>query len=75
MIYGTTTDNVNNVTISYDPVYINSTDDDQITIYYNITGLHPSLNYTFTASLDDLVNSNGKKDHVSFCKLIVAMSY
>ena len=63
------------MTTSYDPVYINSTDDDQITIYYNIIGLHPPLNYIFTASLDNLVNSTRNKDHVIFCKSIVEMFY
>ena len=66
---------MNNETTSYDPVYINSTKDDQITKYYYITGLHPSLNYKFTASLYNLLNSRRNKDHVTFSKSIVAMSY
>ena len=66
---------MNNETASYDPVYISSTDVNETTTYYNITGLDPSLNYTFTASLDDLLNGTRNKDHVTFCKSIVAMSY
>ena len=66
---------MNNETISYDPVYINRTDINETTIYYSITGLHPSLNYTFTASLDNLANSTRNKDHVTFCKSIVAIFY
>ena len=58
---------MNNETISYDPVYINRTDDDQITIYYNVTGLHPSLSYIFAASLENLLNSKRNEDHVIFC--------
>ena len=66
---------MNNETTSYDPVYINSTKDDQIIIYYNITGLHPSLSYIFAASLDDLLNSKRNEDHVIFCKSIRTISY
>ena len=65
-----------NEATSYDPVYINSTDNDQIiTIYYTLTGLYPSLNYTFTASLYNLLNGTRNEDHVTFCKSIVAMPY
>ena len=63
-------DNVNNETILYDPVYINSTDVNETTIYYNITGLHPFLNYTFTTYIMDLFNRKKNKDYVIFSELI-----
>ena len=56
---------MNNEIVFYDPVYINSTNDDTTTIYYNITGLHPSLNYTFTAYF----NNTRTEDHIIFCEL------
>ena len=74
-MYGTITDNVNNESISDDPVHISSTDVNETTIYYYITGLHPSLNYTFTASLYNLLDSRRNEDHVTFSKSIVVMPY
>ena len=57
---------MNNETVFYDPVHINNTEDDNTIIYYNITGLHPSLSYTFTAYL----SKTRSEDHI-FCKLII----
>ena len=71
IIYGITKDNVNNETTTYHHVYIkNVTDVNETTIYYNITGQHPSLNYTFTVYIMDLFNNTKNEDHVIFCELL-----
>ena len=68
-------DNINNETMSYDPVYINGTKENKTTtVYYNITGLHPFLNYTYTGYIMDLFNSTKSEDHVIFCELLLQIS-
>ena len=48
-----------NETTTYHYVYIkNVTDVNETTTYYNITGLHPSLNYTFTAYIMEFKNGD-----------------
>ena len=70
MIYGTT--NYNNKTVSYDPVYVNGTKQSKTTaVHYNIFGLHPYLNYTFTVYIMDLYNNTKDEDHVIFCELLL----
>ena len=69
-IYGITNDNVNNETMSYDPVYINATNVNETTTNYTITGPHPSLNYIFTVYIMDLLNNTKNEDSVIFCELI-----
>ena len=70
MIYGTT--NYNNKTVSYDPVYVNGTKQSKTAaVHYNIFGLHPYLNYTFTTYIMDLFNNTKDEDHVIFCELLL----
>ena len=71
IICGKTKDNVNNETMFYVPVYISATKVNETTIYYTITGLHPSLNYTFFVYIMDLFNNTKDQDYITFCKLIV----
>ena len=58
----------------YDPVYINATKINETTTNYIISGLHPSLNYTFSGYIMDLFNNTKDQDYVTFCKLIVIHS-
>ena len=63
---------MNNETIIHHSVYIqNVTDVNEKTVYYNITGLRPSLNYTFTALVLDLYKNTNNKAEVIFCELTV----
>ena len=62
---------MNETTKSYDPAYIIATKINATTIPYNITGLHPFLNFTFTAYIMDIYNNTKNKDSIIFCKLIV----
>ena len=71
ILYGKTKDNVNNETMSYDPVYINAINVNETTITYTITGLHPSLSYTFSVYIMDLFNNTKDQDYITFGKLIV----
>ena len=69
-------DSVNNETTTYHPVYIkNVTDVNETTLYYNTTGLHPSINYIFTAYIMDFLNNTKNEDHIMFCKLIILLFY
>ena len=52
------------------PHLCNVTDVNETTLYYNITGLHPSLYYTFTAYIIDLYNNTKDEDHIIFFELV-----
>ena len=57
--------------MSYDPVYTTAINVNETTITYTITGLHPSLNYTFSGYIVDLFNNTKDQDYITFGKLIV----
>ena len=59
---------MNNKTQSHDLVYIVANEVNEKNVYYDITGLHPSLNYTFTAYINDSFNNTKDQDYVTFHK-------
>ena len=63
---------MNNETIIHHSVYIqNVTDVNETTVYYNITGLHPFLNYSFIAYIMDIFNNIKNQNYATLCKLII----
>ena len=72
MIYGTTNDHENDEITFHHHIDINYTDD-EITIYYNITGLLPSLQYTFTVYVLDFSNTMKNQTNITFCEFCYYM--
>ena len=53
----------------------NTTNNDDVIICYNITGLDPFNNYNFTVYITDSFNNTKDQDHIVFSELINLSSY
>ena len=74
LLFGTT--EYNNIVTTYHLQYIgNTTNNDDVIISYNITGLDPFNNYTFTVYIKDYFNNTKDQDHIIFCELTTLSFY
>ena len=68
LLFGTT--ECNNIVTTYHLQYIgHTTNNDDVIICYNITGLDPFNNYTFTVNITDSYNNTKDQDHTIFSEL------
>ena len=74
LLFGTT--EYNNIVTTYHLQYIgNTTNNDDVIISYNITGLDPFNNYNFTVYITDYFNNTKDQDLIIFSELITLPSH